>query len=381
MRRDTFRRLATCLAAVLLLIFLLYTNGCSPGRGAESALLLADIAAGREPTLLKKWTPDPEKYPLSFTVADRTYQGDLYRPEVVKAGLLLIPGAAEQGRDDPRLIAFATSLARVGFAVLVPELTGLRKLQVGPVNITEICHAFSWLIAQPELAPEGRAGMAAFSYAVGPVLLASLEERIREQVRFIFGVGGYYDLEGVLTFFTTGYYIHEDEWHYLEPLDYGKWAFVLSNIHKLEDTQDRRLFYEMAKRKQAYPKASVADLAKQLDEEGHALYSLVVNQDPLQVSSLLKALPTRIRQDLAALNPAEKDLSRLSANLILVHGFEDPMIPFTQSLSLAEAVPEKQVRLFLVHGLMHVDVEAGLPDRWRMWQAVRALLSARDGKF
>jgi acetyl esterase/lipase len=367
---------------VWVLIGSLLMAGCSPRRGFEAALLLADIAAGAEPSLQKRWTADPERRPLNFTVSGKRYQGDLYRPpDSVRAGLLLIPGVAEDGRDDPRLVAFANSLARAGFAVLVPELSGLRQLQVGPANITEVADAFSWLVGQAELAPEGRAGMAAFSYAAGPALLAALREPIREKVRFIFAVGGYHDLEQVLVFFTTGFYRHAGQWHYLKPLDYGKWAFVESNIHRLQDPEDRRLFRIASQRKRVDPAAPVGDLAAELGAEGATLYALVTNRDPMRVSALLEALPAGIRRDIAALNPAGKDLSRLAAKLILVHGFEDPMIPFTESSALAAAVSPDQVQLFLVHGLIHVDVAPGLPDRWRLWQAVRVLLAARDGKF
>lgn len=375
-RQGTFLRLA-----VWLLLGSLLPAGCSPGRGYEAALLLADIAAGDEPSALKRRTPAPQRRPVAFAMEGKHYRGDLYRPvEGIRAGLLLIPGAAEEGRDDPRLVAFANSLARAGFAVLVPELSGLRRLQVGPENISEVADAFRWLADDAELAPGGRAGMAAFSYAAGPALLAALRDPIRERVRFIFVLGGYYDLEQTLTFIITGCYRHEGQWRYLEPLDYGKWAFVASNIHRLKDAEDRRLFDTMARRKRTDPAASVADLAARLGEEGQALFALITNRDPLRVPALLEALPQTIRQDISALNPAEKDLSRLQAQLILVHGFEDPMIPFTQSLALAEAAPAGQTKLYLAHGLVHVDVAPGLPDRWRLWQAVRALLAARDGK-
>ncbi|MEZ4599800.1 MAG: hypothetical protein R2940_08425 [Syntrophotaleaceae bacterium] len=374
-RRSTLQR-------VLLLLVPIVMTGCAPDRGWEAALLLTDIADAGKPSLLKRWTPEPERRAVNFKVGDKSYQGDLYLPaEEIKSGLLLVPGAAEGGRDDPRLVAFASSLARVNFAVLVPELTGLRKLQVGPENIVEVADAFSWLASNAELAPQGRAGMAALSYAVGPVLIAALQESVRDQVRFVFAVGGYYDLEDTLTFFTTGYYRHQGEWHYLDPLDYGKWAFVVNNIHRLEDARDRRLFELMARRKREDPDAPVDDLIAKLGPDGKSLVALVTNRDPGRVPDLLAALPEEIRKDMAALNPSAKDLSRLSAHLILIHGYEDQMIPFTQSLALAEVLPPAQTELFLVHGLMHVDMEPGLTDSWHLWRAVLALLQARDGIF
>ncbi len=368
--------------AIWLLIGALLIGGCSLVRGYQAAVLLADIAAGSGPSLLKEHTSPPQRRTLDFAVEGRSYRGDLYRPDgEIRAGLVLVPGVAEAGKDDPRLVAFATSLARAGFAVLVPDLVGLRRLQVRSENIREVADAFAWLAAQEELVPDGRAGMAAFSYAAGPALLAALQEPIREKVRFILAVGGYHDMQRVLTFFTTGFYRKDGRWHYLKPHDYGKWAFVASNIDRLGDAEDRLLFRRMALRKLADPAAPTDDLAALLGAEGRALYDFVDNRDPERVPQLLSALPAIIREDVAALNPAGRDLSRLAARLILVHGLEDRMIPYTESVALAEAVPPGRAWLFLVHGLDHVDVAPELPDRWRLWRAIAVLLAARDGNL
>jgi len=57
--------------------------------------------------------------------------GDLYStPRPARAALLLVPGAAETGKDDPRLVRFARALAAHGFLVLVPDLPGPKALQV-----------------------------------------------------------------------------------------------------------------------------------------------------------------------------------------------------------------------------------------------------------
>ncbi len=371
------------MVVVLLSAWLLLAAGCSsPWRSYEAALVLADIAAGDGPSRLKRTTDEPQRTTIRYPTGNRLGQGDLYRPATeIKAALLLIPGVAETGKDDPRLVAFAATLARAGFAVLVPDLFRLRQLQVSPEDVREVADAFAWLAADPKLSPQGRAGMAAFSYAAGPVLLAARQQSIRERVRFIFVVGGYYDLPQVLTFFTTGYYRHRQQWHYLRPNDYGKWAFVAANLNHLKETKDRRLLRQMAERKQLDPALPVADLAAGLGQEGRALYALIDNRDPQRVPALLAALPATVRSNLQSLDLADKDWSHLAARVILVHGLDDPMIPFPQSIALAEALPKESVRLFLVRGLAHVDVAPGLPDRWRLWRAIRTLLEARDGKL
>jgi acetyl esterase/lipase len=369
---------------LLWMIFLagvLILGGCSPQRGYLAALVLADVAAGDGPSKLKQTTAAPERGRISFSVDGRRYRADLYRPEKeALAGLLLIPGAAEAGIDDPRLVALATTLARVRFAVLVPELTGLKELRVGPVNIGEVGDLFAWLASRPELAPQGRAGMAAFSYGAGPALLAALEPALQEKVQFILAVGGYHDLVGVLTFFTTGYFQKDDQWRTLEPNVYGKWVFVRSNAERLADPADRHLLNLIAERRMADPEAPLADLVARLGPEGKAVHAFVTNRDPSRVRSLLKELPAGIREDIAALDLASRDLSRLRARLLLVHGYDDNIIPHTQSIALARAVPRDQARLFLVKGLVHVDIKPGLLSRWRMWRAIDTLLAERSAK-
>lgn len=369
---------------LLLAVVAVLLGACAWGRSAwhfvEAGMLLADIASDRRPD-------DPEGQPsavvrrkVAFQQEGRQRRADLYLPaEEVRAGLVLLPGVAELGGDDPRLVAFARAMARARFAVLVPELAGLRQLRVSGGDVTEVRDAFAWLVQQPELAPSGRAGLAAFSYAAGPAILAALDAKIRDQVGFVFAVGPYYDLRRVMAYFTTGRYRFDDLTGFPPPDAYGKWAFVEGNIDRLDDVYDRRLLATLAQRLRHAPDAVTDDLVERLHPEGRALWAFVTNRDPQRVPALLAALPDTIRRELAALDLARHDLRKLRAPLILVHGYEDAMIPYPESIALARAVPEGLARLYLVHGLLHVDVEPGLPDRWRLVLALRDLLAARDG--
>lgn len=375
MARRKVRPLLLGILAVLLVLLAF----CEPIRNLEALLLLADIAAGEKKSPFKVLTPAPARLPVTYRANGKEYAGDLYRPGgKPRAGLLLIPGAAEGGKDDPRLVAFAKTLARGRFTVLVPDLKGLKSLRVGSGDVQEVADSFEQLLSMPDAAPRGNAGICAFSYAAGPALLASLSPAIRDRVRFVMAVGGYHDLTSVLAFSTTGYFREDGRWRYRTPNEYGKWVFVLSNIGRLSDPKDRELYRLMAERKLADTAAGVEDLAARLGPEGKSLYDFAVNREPARVPLLISRLPDQIRREIAALNLADKDLSLLRAKLILVHGLDDDIIPYTESAALARAVPQGQAELFLAKGLFHVDVKAGILDSWRLWRAVAALLRARD---
>ena len=254
------------LKATLILLML---AGCVPLPDDEAAWVLEDLAAGAGSSRLKERGPNPARQTIGYQVQGRSYRGDLYRPgEPPLAGIVLVPGVAERGKDDPRLVAFATTLALARFLVLVPELPNLRTFRVRAEDAQGVADAFSQLLSRSEFPTRGRAGIGAFSYAVGPMVLAALDPAIRERVDFVLGVGGYYDLHPVITFFTTGYFQKEGQWHYLVPNRYGKWVFVLGNIERLSDLRDRSAFRAMAERRLNDPHARIDDLSRRLTPEG-----------------------------------------------------------------------------------------------------------------
>lgn len=341
--------------------------------------MLSDIAAGDGPSRLKDATPLPQRRALAFTVQNKTYHADLYLPgEAIGARLLLLPGAVETGKDDPRLVAFAMTLARVRFAVLVPDLSGLRSMQIKPAHVGEIVEAFSHLDSLSELGP-ARTGIAAVSYAAGPAILAALDPQVRGQVAFVAAISGYYDLTDVLTFITTGYYRDDRRWRSRQPNAYGKWVFVASYIDHLQEAQDRTRFAEIVARKLADTDAPIDDLSIQLTgPDARTLLEIVTNHDPQRIPLLVDQLPKPVQADLNALNLADKNLKALDADLILIHGRDDAIIPFTQSQALAQAAPAERTALFIIDGLAHVEVGPDIRDYVTLWRAAYTLLGKRE---
>ncbi|MFQ6016567.1 MAG: hypothetical protein ACE5KF_00065 [Kiloniellaceae bacterium] len=355
---------------------------CSPTRAVEAWRLLGDLAAGPAPSALKEVTPEPRRRALAYRIDGRERTGDLYRPgDRAKAALVLVPGAAPEGKDDPRLVAFAMTLARARFAVLVPEIENLRDLNVDPADARVIADAVRHLAALSGTGVPPAVGLIAISYAAGPAVLAALQEDARDHVRFVMAIGGYYDIEAVVTFFTTGYFRDgaEISWRHRAPNAYGKWVFVRSNARRLEDARDRVLLSAMAARKLRDLTAEIGDLAAKLGAEGRAVYALLVNADPEAVPALIARLPAAVRADMAALDLKRRDLSKLAARLILVHGREDAIIPYSESKALAGTLPDSRVTLYLVDNLAHVDLSpGGMIDALRLWQAAYRLLAERD---
>src|SRR5262245_39769344 len=300
-----------------------------------------------------------------------------------RAALVLVPGLAPRGKEDPRLVDLATTLARAHFAVLVPDLPSLMQQRVSADNVRQIADAIGFLknggwYSARQNAP---VGVAAISYAVGPALLATLESDIRGQVDFAVAVGGYYDVDAVLTYFTTGFYRGgaDGAWIQGDPNVYGKWLFVRANANRILALRDRILLTAIAGRKMDDPAADIGDLVPKLGEEGLSVMRLLENDDPDKATQLIAGLPPSMLADLRALDLKGRDLTGLPKRVLLLHGRDDRIIPVGQSEQLAQSLPAGTAHLFIVDNLGHADLS---PGGWRdiltLGEAAYELLSWRD---
>ena len=360
-----------------------------PGRRAiESALLLRELGASAASAQVAPQDVSALRRTVAFTVDGRTYDADFYRTAAApRAALLLVPGLAPDGKDDRRLVDLAVILARARFAVLVPDIASLRAQRVSAENIRQIADALGYLATADGLiddtitAPRPL-GIAAISYSVGPALLATLQRGLAGRVDFMVAIGGYYDVELVVTYFTTGYYRDgaDAPWTKGTPNDYGKWLFVGANSDAIMDMRDRITLRAIAARRMSDGGAEIGDLSAMLGQEGRSVQALLANQDPDAAGRLIAGLPARLRDNLGALNLRGHDLAGAPRDVILIHGRDDRIIPVSESIGLAAALPAERGHLYVVEHLAHADLEPGdWGDVLTLWQATYRLLRLRDG--
>lgn len=335
----------------------------------EPARFLADVEAGPGPSALKETTPAPTRAPFAVPGTE----ADLYRPgTTARARIVLVPGLSEAGRRDIRLVPLAESLARVGFLVVVPDLPAARRLSADASDAEAVAAA---VLALPDT--PGPAGLAAISYAAGPAFLAALRPDVAARLDVIATLGAYHDIEAMLTFLVTGAYRAPGAtaWRFGTPRPEALWLFVLANAAALPDARDVAWLRRTAEARLAgRPGPHLAEAGP----AARAVLALAEERDPDAVPARIAALPEMLRTALARLNLADSALGGLGVCAILVHGTRDPVIPWTESLRLARALP--RVRLHLVPDLDHVDPRGlSFPGRLALLQAAEDLLAAREG--
>ncbi len=363
------------------LLTLLLLSGCVSAESWEATRLLQDIDAAGGPSELKERTPPPQRSTERFSFAERSQVADVYDPRQPLGGVLvLVPGFTRAGKNDPRVVELARSLARARFLVMVPELRGSRELRVRPEDSHTIADALRHLRHTRPEAAAGGVGVVAISYAVGLAVLAGLDVAADAPADFIVGLGGYHDTTAVITYATTGRFRlpGSRDWRQGQPLASAKWVFLAGNAAVLDSAPDRRRLQALGEACFDGCDPDVAALARELGPEGRALLALIVNEDPAQVPALIAALPEAVQQRIERLSPGHYDLAPLSGKLILVHGRLDPLIPYSESLALARAVPGSEV--FLIDDFSHITPRGVTwAGKLQLIDAIQAVLARRAG--
>lgn len=314
---------------------------------ATTAFLVEFLGQGRwQP--LSALTGEPVVRPLAATPTRAGAAAiDLYaRPALRRLpGLVLVHGLSPEGKDDARLREAARLLARSGWAVAVPTVEGLTVLRLRPDDEAAVSASVRALGA----AGHPRVAILGVSLGAGPAMLAASDPAVAGSVSAVLALGGYASAVELLRYTLTG-------------------AYAFAEISGHASVQE----------------AAIAQFARaNADLVDAAGRGLVDNRDPAAFDRLVTALPRPTREVLDALSP-DRALGGLRAPLFLIHGRQDPAVPFTESLRLhaAARAAGRPVRTAIVGAVGHVEAgrrAGGLSDLLRLWATFYAFRRAAGG--
>jgi len=296
---------------------------------------------------LSTLTGEPVARARAAAAGTRPVPLDLYAGRALRRppGLVLVHGLSAEGKDDPRLREAARLLARAGWAVAVPTVEGLTVLRLRPEDAAAVSASVEALHA----AGYRRVAVLGISLGAGPALLAASDPTLAPRLSAVLALGGYASAVELLRYTLTGAYTFGGVT--------GRAATVLES---------------------AIAQFARAN-AELLDDAGRRLMD---NRDPAAVDERVRALPRSTRDLLEALSPG-RTIGSLRAPLFLIHGRQDPAVPFTESLRLdaAARAAGRPVRTAIVGAVGHVeaDLRAGLLDLLRLWTTFYAFRRAAEG--
>ncbi len=295
---------------------------------------------------------------------------DIYRPAAghsQRAAILMMHGLTEDGPDDHRVPTFASTCARGGMAVVVPEFVGMKARRMRVADIDDVHKA---ALAVPELLGVDKVVLLAFSYAAGPTFLAAAR-MTHEELAGTVTVGAYYDLDQVMEFTATGRVAAYGNRHPRLRVDpekrfEGQWVFVSSAAEWLDDPSDQQVIAEGEKAWKAGEAPSWDSLRARLGPGGQALVDSITLADPELHEAARQRLPAGIAESMNQLTLRDH-IATLTTPVVLIHGRHDVRIPFTESVLLRDEMRRTtDVKLAILNAFVHAQREVGWSRFWRV---------------
>lgn len=295
--------------------------------------------------------------------------GHLYSPQDPAPPIVLIPGAAPLGKDDPRAVRLARSLARADRTVFIPDLT-LYERRLAAEDLDRIVRSTLALESHPSA--KGEVMLLGISYGGSFALVAAADERLHGRLAQVATFGAYWDLVGVIQAVTTGTSLVDGARIPWQGHPMARSILEEAVVRLAPEASRPRLRAALAS----------GDPAR-LSPDARALFELLRNQDPGRTRELAAGVPRELRELLAGFSPSSVG-ERVVAPVVAMHSTDDPAVPFGELLRLRRALPE--ARAVTVSSFRHVDPSASAPggwtavvaDAWDAWRFTSWILEAQE---
>jgi pimeloyl-ACP methyl ester carboxylesterase len=230
----------------------------------------------------------------------------------------------------------AADLARMGVRAFIPELPVLKQALVREETLPRIRRTFVQVASRPDVRAD-RIIMAGFSFAGGLVLKASTEPEVTPTA--VLSYGSYFDLESSLRYFLSGYARFPGVTIRIRPHEYARavffWNFLDQMAVDLDTGSLRQCMNWFINDQQDRARSFARGLGA---AEQRFAQSAFDPEDPEGIRMAEKIMP-RIRGQLRSLSP-KYFLDRITVPVFLVHGVNDTMVPYTETLAMAHALAQ-----------------------------------------
>ncbi len=291
----------------------------------------------------------------------RVYQMDSRGP---KTAILLVPGLTPNGILNPRFVAVARSLARSGYVVTTPRLSGFDNFRLEPTAVQEIGFWYGQMRERPWF-PLRKAGIVGVSVGGTLALLAAARQPECRNLDFVVCIGGYQDLWRCQQRWFSNTRGVDSHGQY--PVQfYGKWILMLTALDAMRNRHDHEQLERALTDLVVTAKTSVSP--SNLGAEGGLWYNLALGEQ-MTDAVLLARISQQLQARFEALSPGE-ELSAITCPVFLVHGAYDELIPAEETLELEKRLTSTQPVTLLTPAISHTHPLLDKLGFWSKWKAL-----------
>ena len=273
--------------------------------------------------------------------------------------IIIFPGASPYAEEHPKMQMLGIILAQNGYKVFIPRIPPLKILDISVVNVEWFICFYQWVLNKYHLESQNIT-MIGTSYGGGIMLKAYLQFKSFLPIpKILMTHGTYADAESTLRFLLTGeisnngvqYKMTPHEWgiivlfqNYLKNLDLD-WDTI--GVQEAINLQIQEKFEDRDKVISNLPRFQ-KNIVNSVLSGKRTAEIMVICQEILQneVTTL---------QDLSPKYWCHK----IQKKVFIFHGANDSMVPFTESIQLAERIPDSELLISNIYEHKEISTNKG----------------------
>jgi pimeloyl-ACP methyl ester carboxylesterase len=220
------------------------------------------------------------------------------------------------------------------------------------------------------------------SFGGGVALLTAADARFADRVGFVVAIGAHDDLARVSRFFATSRIeTVSGGTRELHAHDYGAMVLVYTHVEDFFPAEDVPAARAAIKDWLAEQREAARAAAQPLSPPSKARLDRLFAADVPSVQGELLGEVARHEKEMAAVSP-HGHLAGLRANVYLLHGAGDTVIPATETEWLAKDVPPSTLRAVLVSpAIVHVELDKPtMRDQWDLVHFMSAIVAEAEAE-
>jgi len=306
----------------------------------KTILFVTEIIPAFPFKLQEIFTKEPIRSEMIYYFNQTDALADLYKPSGSGnyGAVLLFLGVNPAGRDDPRVVKLANSLARSEMIVMIPWSKDMEQKHIDPEIILNLVSAFKAL-KNLEGVDQNKLGVAGFCVGASLITAATADTTISKDVKFINFFGGYYNASDLIVAISSGKSFYNQTIKSWSPDSLTKEVVTNELIDIVSNEEDQRILNNIFS-----THTVIQHNPQQFDSnEAKIVYELLNTPTVERAKELIKQLPLSARRQLDVISPSSY-INDIHADILIIQNAEDNLIPVEESRRFANAVtPKSQV--------------------------------------
>lgn len=293
-----------------------------------------------------------ESHPPNLTITTEEYTGvdnehapvKIINPtNYTEKIVILYPGASPLAENHPKMDMLARLLAKLEFKVYIPRIPPLKSLDLSSKNVEWFISFYKWIL-DIKKHPSKKIFMVGISFG-GAIMLKAIHKTTNKipHPKTILTYGTYSNSESMLKFLIDGKITTQNQTYETKPHEWGLIVLFhnfLKNIQTKWDSKDLEYALELKVKEQNEEcNKFVEDLPKL---QKHIFSSIVNSNVTPEVKNLAEQIVDHHRNHMDELSPRYW-AENIKNKIFILHGANDTMVPFTESIQLAKFLPNTEL--------------------------------------